>query len=213
MVNTNTAIPHRRPRWTGQLLPRLRLPPSTSKSMHPPPPPGPSRTSIGKLNNFFNSRLSTTAKRPTTVPAPRDSQSPSQIRSRAGSAKTKGGMSDFGSDFLGSNQIGTPNDLVRLTHLGFNTSSEDFSGLLKEWKQLLRMSGISRVGSIILGGTGSVIDPPRDEADWSSGVQYPVSRLVVVACVKDPQWLVQVPCWRSTQRNAIRTTTTTTRFL
>ena len=171
------------------------------------PPPGPSRTSIGKLNNFFNSRLPTTAKRPITVPAPRDSQSPSQVRSRAGSAKTKGGMSDFGSDFLGSNQIdqiGTPSDLVRFTHLGFNTSSEDFSGLLKEWKQLLRTSGIS--------GTGSVIDPPRDEADWSSGVQNPVSCLVV-ACVKDPQWLVQVPCWRSTQRNAIRTTTTTTRFL
>ena len=174
------------------------------------PPPGPSRISSGRLSSFFNSRPSTTAKRPTTVPAFRDS--PSQIRSRAGSAKTKGGMLDLGSDFLGSNQIdqiGTPNDPARFTHLGFNTSSEDFSGLLKEWKQLFRTSDISRVGSIVLGGTGAVVDPPRDEADWSTGVQNPVSCLAVVACVKDPQWLVQVPRWRPTQRNAIRTSTTT----
>ena len=87
-------------------------------------------------------------------------------------------MPDSASDPLGLNQIdkiGTPNDLVRLTHLGFNTSSEDFSGLLKEWKQLLRMSGISRVGSITLGETGVIVGPPRDEADWSSGVRNPVS--------------------------------------
>ena len=124
VVNTDTAIPHQRPRWTGQLLHRLILPPSTSRSMHPHPPATENKT--GKLSNFFNSRLATTAKRPTTVPAPRDSQSPSQIRSRTGSAKTKGGMSDFGSDFFGSNridEIGTPNDPVCFTHLGFNTSS------------------------------------------------------------------------------------------
>ena len=52
------------------------------------------------------------------------------------------------------------------------------------------MSGISRAGSIILSGAGDVVDPPRDEADWSSGVQNLVSCLAVVAYVTDPQWLV-----------------------
>ena len=178
----------------------------------PPSASRPTRTNIKDLTDFFNPQLTTTTKRPITLPAPGTSQFPSKIGRRAGRTKTKEGMSDFASDPLSSNQIdeiGTPNDPVRFTHLGFNTSSGDFSGLLKEWKQLLRMSGISRVGSIILGGTGSVVDLPRDEADWSSGVQNPVSCLAVVAYLKDPQWFVQVPHWRPTQRNAIRIPTPT----
>ena len=173
------------------------------------PPSRPSRTNIEDLTDFFNSQLTTTTKRPITLPAP--TQSPSKIGPPAGQTKTKEGTSNFASDLLGSNQIeaiGLPNDPVRFTHLGFNTPSGDLSGLPKEWKQLLRMSGISRVASSILDGMGVVIDPPRDEADWSSGEQNPVSRLAAVAYVKDPQWLVQVPRWRPTQCNVIRTFTT-----
>ena len=48
---------------------------------------------------------------------------------------------------LGSNkrvEISTPYDPVHLTHVGFNTSTGEFTGLPKEWQQLLQESGISR---------------------------------------------------------------------
>jgi p21-activated kinase 1 len=61
--------------------------------------------------------------------------------------KGKKGMLGFVSDLLGSNkrmEISTPYDPVHLTHVGFNTSTGEFTGLPKEWQQLLQESGISR---------------------------------------------------------------------
>jgi p21-activated kinase 1 len=72
-------------------------------------------------------------------------------RSRAGtgSAGTKGrkGMLGFMPSFLNSSkriEISTPYDPVHLTHVGFNSSTGEFTGLPKEWQQLLQDSGISR---------------------------------------------------------------------
>src|SRR6266704_264056 len=56
-------------------------------------------------------------------------------------------MLEFMSDFLNSNkrpEISTPYAPVHLTHVGFNSSTGEFTGLPKEWQQLLQESGISR---------------------------------------------------------------------
>lgn len=61
--------------------------------------------------------------------------------------KGKKGMLGFVSELLGSNkrvEISTPYDPIHLTHVGFNTSTGEFTGLPKEWQQLLQDSGISR---------------------------------------------------------------------
>ena len=42
-------------------------------------------------------------------------------------------------------EISTPYDPVHLTHVGFNSSTGEFTGLPKEWQQLLQESGISRL--------------------------------------------------------------------
>ncbi|BGP56635.1 hypothetical protein JCM8202v2_004265 [Rhodotorula sphaerocarpa] len=41
-------------------------------------------------------------------------------------------------------QISTPYDPVHLTHVGFNSSTGEFTGLPKEWQQLLQNAGVSR---------------------------------------------------------------------
>lgn len=41
-------------------------------------------------------------------------------------------------------EISQPFDPVHLTHVGFNSSTGEFTGLPKEWQQLLQESGISR---------------------------------------------------------------------
>jgi p21-activated kinase 1 len=71
----------------------------------------------------------------------------SRIRSSTQS-KGKKGMLGFMSELLNSNkriEISTPYDPVHLTHVGFNTSTGEFTGLPKEWQQLLQDSGISRM--------------------------------------------------------------------
>jgi p21-activated kinase 1 len=70
-------------------------------------------------------------------------------RSRSGTVTAKGkkGMLGFMTDFLNSNkrpEISTPYDPVHLTHVGFNSSTGEFTGLPKEWQQLLQDSGISK---------------------------------------------------------------------
>jgi p21-activated kinase 1 len=70
-------------------------------------------------------------------------------RSRSGTVTAKGkkGMLGFVADFLNSNkrpEISTPYDPVHLTHVGFNSSTGEFTGLPKEWQQLLQDSGISK---------------------------------------------------------------------
>ncbi|KAG9313006.1 STE/STE20/PAKA protein kinase [Chiua virens] len=77
------------------------------------------------------------------------STSSSGTRSRSGTlaTKSKKGMLGFMSDFLNTSkrpEISTPYDPVHLTHVGFNSSTGEFTGLPKEWQQLLQESGISR---------------------------------------------------------------------
>lgn len=51
------------------------------------------------------------------------------------------------SEFLNQSkrpEISTPYDPVHLTHVGFNSSTGEFTGLPKEWQQLLQESGISK---------------------------------------------------------------------
>ncbi|KAI0046551.1 Pkinase-domain-containing protein [Auriscalpium vulgare] len=92
-----------------------------------------------------------------TVPVPAYPQPPQTppdrstagSRSRSGTVTAKGkkGMLGFMSDFLNSNkrpEISTPYDPVHLTHVGFNSSTGEFTGLPKEWQQLLQDSGISK---------------------------------------------------------------------
>lgn len=72
------------------------------------------------------------------------------IRSRSSTATTKSkkGMFNFMSDLLNSSkriEISTPYDPVHLTHVGFNSSTGEFTGLPKEWQQLLQESGISKL--------------------------------------------------------------------
>jgi p21-activated kinase 1 len=70
------------------------------------------------------------------------------IRSRSGTtSKTKKGVLSLMSEMFNPTkrpEISTPYDPVHLTHVGFNSSTGEFTGLPKEWQQLLQESGISR---------------------------------------------------------------------
>ena len=105
-------------------------------------------------------------------PLPSPDQPTAGSRSRSGTSSfpknKKGGMLSFMSgeqapsrassptfshlrtllDFLNTPkkpEISTPYDPVHLTHVGFNSSTGEFTGLPKEWQQLLQESGISRL--------------------------------------------------------------------
>ncbi|PCH36234.1 Pkinase-domain-containing protein [Wolfiporia cocos MD-104 SS10] len=94
---------------------------------------------------------------PTNVPSTPQSSLPGTTAggsslSRRGTSTTKskkGGMFGLGfvTDLLNSSkrpEISTPYDPVHLTHVGFNSSTGEFTGLPKEWQQLLQESGISK---------------------------------------------------------------------
>src|SRR6266581_206172 len=56
-------------------------------------------------------------------------------------------MLEFMADHLNLNkrpEVSTPYDPVHRTHVGFNSSTGEFTGLPKEWQQLLQDSGISK---------------------------------------------------------------------
>ena len=56
-------------------------------------------------------------------------------------------MLEFITNLLNSNkrlEVSTPYDPVHLTHVSFNSSTGEFTGLPKEWQQLLQDSGISK---------------------------------------------------------------------
>ena len=200
------------------------------------PPPRPSRANTDNLNDVYPSQPTTPAQRRISAPMPisqngvfyadpneqmppvaSTSQSPSQFRSRAGTTKSKKGMLGFMSDFLGSNKtvaISTPYDPVHLTHVGFNSSTGEFTGLPKEWQQLLQESGISRVeqeknpqavmeivkfyqegGGDVWDKMGAAPAPPREDPESSAVSQSPVSHLaIVVQYMQDPQRPVKASC-------------------
>ena len=71
----------------------------------------------------------------------------SRSRTNTVTPKRKKGMLGSMTDFLNPNkrpEITTPHNLVHLTHVGFNSSTGEFTGLPKEWQQLLRGAGISK---------------------------------------------------------------------
>jgi p21-activated kinase 1 len=91
-----------------------------------------------------------TTIRPVPFPPPPTDRLGTTSRSRNGTAATvkgKKGVLGFMTDFLNSNkrpEITTPHDLVHLTHVDFNPTTGEFTGLPQEWQQLLQDSGISK---------------------------------------------------------------------
>jgi p21-activated kinase 1 len=64
-------------------------------------------------------------------------------------SKAKKGMLGFMTDFLNSNkrpvsEIGTRYDGAHLTKVDFNPTTDEYSGLPREWQQLLQHRGISK---------------------------------------------------------------------
>ena len=118
------------------------------------PPPhldGLPHDSYGDSQSFVTAASSTVySPAPSPFPSfspPADRIGTSRSRSATVTAKGKKGMLGFMTDFLNSNrrpEISTPYDPVHLTHVGFNSSTGEFTGLPKEWQQLLQDSGISR---------------------------------------------------------------------
>lgn len=134
------------------------------------PPPRPSRANTATLNDIYTGDSPLAARRLSSpnVAAPDAAfyadpsesmpAAPSQEynsisslnsgpRSRNSAKSKRGGMLGFMSDFLSQSkriEISTPYDPVHLTHVGFNSSTGEFTGLPKEWQQLLQESGISR---------------------------------------------------------------------
>jgi p21-activated kinase 1 len=71
----------------------------------------------------------------------------SHSRSATATVKGKKGVRGFMTDFLNSNKrrhISTPYDPVHLTHVGFNSSTREFTGLPNGWQQPLQDMGISK---------------------------------------------------------------------
>ncbi|KAG6810768.1 Serine/threonine-protein kinase smu1 [Tricholoma furcatifolium] len=134
-----------------------------------PPPPRPSRANTDNLNDIWPSQSPIAARRqsnpildlvesgPSTPdysspPPPPPVQTPTLSagtgRSRSSTtSKPKKGVLGFMSEVFNPSkrpEISTPYDPVHLTHVGFNSSTGEFTGLPKEWQQLLQESGISR---------------------------------------------------------------------
>ncbi|KAJ7043599.1 STE/STE20/PAKA protein kinase [Mycena alexandri] len=130
------------------------------------PPPRPSRANTATLNDIFLP-ADPAVRRLSSPPVPNHSdaafyadpheQLPPQqqqqdypqptLRSRSGTTSSKGNKkSVLGFIFNTTKrpEISTPYDPVHLTHVGFNSSTGEFTGLPKEWQQLLQESGISR---------------------------------------------------------------------
>ncbi|KAH9839818.1 Pkinase-domain-containing protein [Rhodofomes roseus] len=109
----------------------------------PVPPPQPDTFDMGGMQDSLGYGAANNAP---TIP----STTPGTLRGRSGTTSTKSKKSVFGFDlpFLNNNkrpEISTPYDPVHLTHVGFNSSTGEFTGLPKEWQQLLQESGISKL--------------------------------------------------------------------
>lgn len=116
-------------------------------------------TSIATPSAGPSTSISTTHTMSTGISVPQSATS-STFRNRTNnpsvSGKNKRGFLNMLPEFLnpsssnGSSlrinkpEISTPYDPVHLTHVGFNSSTGEFTGLPKEWQQLLQESGISR---------------------------------------------------------------------
>ncbi|KAF8159442.1 kinase-like domain-containing protein [Crassisporium funariophilum] len=135
------------------------------------PPPRPSRANTATLNDIIPNPSHLAARRLSVPSTPvyddhfrADPMEPlpsgasneylnspggtARNRSRSSTTtKTKKGLAGLMSGVFNSTkrpEISTPYDPVHLTHVGFNSSTGEFTGLPKEWQQLLQESGISR---------------------------------------------------------------------
>ncbi|CCO29884.1 p21-activated kinase 1 [Rhizoctonia solani AG-1 IB] len=143
-------------------LHKPRPPPKSSTSSatiavnpNPNPPPRPSRANTATLDDEFEDLYDEPVPAPEMLspkelPAAPLSSSAFGTRSRSGTGTAKGkkSMFSFMDNFLTTQkkpEISTPYDPVHLTHVGFNSSTGEFTGLPKEWQQLLSDSGISRL--------------------------------------------------------------------
>ena len=156
------------------LTQHLKSQKSGSMAASTSPPPRPSRANTANLNDIIPNPSQLASRRlsqPSTpmfedghfyadpsesLPSgPSQDYSPStpvgtnsRMRSRSGTtSKAKKGVLGLMSEMFNPTkrpEISTPYDPVHLTHVGFNSSTGEFTGLPKEWQQLLQESGISR---------------------------------------------------------------------
>ncbi|KAI9464831.1 STE/STE20/PAKA protein kinase [Russula earlei] len=128
--------------------------PPTHSTAPPPHLDGIPGEPYGDSQSLFTTAASSTLYSPgltpvTSISPPMTDRIGTASRSRSGTVTAKGkkGMLGFMTDLLNSNrrpEISTPYDPVHLTHVGFNSSTGEFTGLPKEWQQLLQDSGISK---------------------------------------------------------------------
>ncbi|CAE6524861.1 unnamed protein product [Rhizoctonia solani] len=133
-----------------------RRPPVPVKAHTTIAPPRPSRANTATLSDFEDlydepvpaPEMLSPKELPAPPPVPTSSGFATRSRSGTGTTKGKKGMFSFMDNFLTAQkkpEISTPYDPVHLTHVGFNSSTGEFTGLPKEWQQLLSDSGISRL--------------------------------------------------------------------
>jgi hypothetical protein len=115
--------------------------------------PYPSSTALQSNGDLCNASFMTSPSDSSVAVTPFFPPSVDRIgtvsRSRSGAVTAKGRKSFLGfmTDSLISHkreEPSTPYDPVHLTHVGFNSSAGEFTGLPKEWQQLIRDSGISK---------------------------------------------------------------------
>ena len=132
---------------------------SPPEGMPPPTPPkprvadraAPLPTSMSNVS-IASSVRSDIPGSPKSAPSSATPDTPTRTRTREGSRSSLksmlGGLVHSVSDVFGSTErrpeISTPYDPVHLTHVGFNAHTGEFTGLPREWQQLLHQSGISR---------------------------------------------------------------------
>jgi p21-activated kinase 1 len=105
--------------------------------------PSPIDTNMPAIDLLDLSSNSPSTPSGTTTPRTRSSTTLSSTQKQKKSVF--GLMSILSSSSSGKRpEISTPYDPVHLTHVGFNSSTGEFTGLPKEWQQLLQESGISR---------------------------------------------------------------------
>ena len=145
------------------LTQHLKTQRSGPMTMNTSPPPRPSRANTANLIDIIPSTTPSPlfedghfyADPSESMPpgTPNDFNLPptsanSRIRSRSGTtSKAKKSVLGRVSEMFNPPkrpEISTPYDPVHLTHVGFNSSTGEFTGLPKEWQQLLQENGISR---------------------------------------------------------------------
>lgn len=154
----NSTLTKPRPRSRSQpqqLDPFAANPPGTGTIVAPPRP---SRANTATLNDMYTSPPPPQPFSPveglpeaydlaSVDPSTSTPTAGSRSRPTTGTKNKKGFLGSMIPEFLHAPkkpEISTPYDPVHLTHVGFNSSTGEFTGLPKEWQQLLQESGISR---------------------------------------------------------------------